>query len=56
MWAYLNEGYAEPVPEKELSSDEVYYMPHRAVIKDESTTTKKGLSLMLPHVSRIKQV
>ena len=40
MSAYLNEGYAEPVPENELSSDDVYYMPHRAVIKEESSTTK----------------
>ena len=42
MSEYINEGFAEQVPEDELYSTEpgIYYMPHRAVIKEENTTTK----------------
>lgn len=39
---YLEEGFAERVPETEVNdtSDRVYYMPHRAVFRPDSTTTK----------------
>ena len=42
MEEYINEGFAELVPEDEIYSKEagVYYIPHRAVIKEENTTTK----------------
>ena len=33
-------GHAEPVPTKEVSKEEKYYMPKHAVQKDSSTTTK----------------
>ena len=33
-------GHAEPVPTKEISNEENYYMPMHAVRKNSSTTTK----------------
>ena len=42
MNEYISAGFAEPVPEDEITSVEpgIYYIPHRAVIKEENTTTK----------------
>ncbi|XP_077553403.1 uncharacterized protein LOC144168258 [Haemaphysalis longicornis] len=39
---YIEKGYAERVPESEVevSSRPVYYMPHRAVYRPDSSTTK----------------
>lgn len=39
---YIDKGYAERVPESEVevSSRPVYYMPHRAVYRPDSSTTK----------------
>lgn len=39
--SYLREGFAEKVPEAEIdTSDRVYYMPHRDVLRPNSSTTK----------------
>lgn len=40
--SYLKEGFAEKVPEGEIdtTSKRVYYLPHRAVFRPDSSTTK----------------
>ncbi|XP_064482768.1 uncharacterized protein LOC135395520 [Ornithodoros turicata] len=41
MRKYLEQGHAEVVTDSEpTSSEHVYYMPHQAVIRESSTTTK----------------
>lgn len=37
---YFTEGHAERVPDDPTSSDNVYYLPHHAVIRREAVTTK----------------
>ena len=40
MKDYFDQGHAEKVPDEELNADQVYYMPHHAVIRESSSTTK----------------
>lgn len=40
MGQYLNDGHAEKVTEETNEKENVYYMQHRAVIRETSATTK----------------
>ncbi|GFW19135.1 DUF1758 domain-containing protein [Trichonephila clavipes] len=40
MQEYLTLGYIELVPKKDYAKREAYYLPHHAVLRDSSTTTK----------------
>lgn len=40
MRNYLELGHMEIVPQNEVDNDQSYYLPHHAVFKPESTTTK----------------
>ncbi|CAG7817296.1 unnamed protein product, partial [Allacma fusca] len=37
---WLKEGVIEQVPDEDLNKSEAHYLPHRAVIRDDSSTTK----------------
>ena len=42
MEEYIYNGYAEQIPKDEIQSDreDIYYLPHLAVIKENRETTK----------------
>ncbi|GFS49707.1 DUF1758 domain-containing protein [Trichonephila inaurata madagascariensis] len=40
MEEYLTLGHMELVPKNDYAKKEAYYLPHHAVLRDSSTTTK----------------